>query len=683
MANLRARARAAPPRVRDGARGARGAGRRSPARPDLAGPLSPAVVLRLQRDAGNRAVSAFLAVQRDVPDDLTPRLTQARTQVEKGDFDDAIWDSYRGRGGSIAGVAERLWLDQLVLADVDPDDRAMRPGQRRAAQALVTALRARVGRTLLARFTALRGDVARSGTKIKDQVDAAMNAAPMWTEGTVADRLWEQWVGSFALGRDAPSGAADLWSALRTAGAPAVKAKRDKELAKAEVAALDSAEVSAVESALDRTNEWVVTPDQMIAVTDQVAAALSRPAAHTDAAWIALNGRMARLIQVAEVNLINRTIPQGTQVWPARWAEFRNRYVATTSKPIWIYYRDNIVDAVVLGTAVRRKDPGGGVHRDVAAALPLVEQSAMRLGGFSSVDELRRAPAKRTAPAGALHGGNPIALPGTEFRFEAVSHPDWMGRATHLSFHGTGRAIDFRSSTNPAIQGPVHELISVLGNDELSELPATSYRQRSDLAGWAGREATVLRMRAELVARLKAETDPDQRKQLAEQVMHIDEALGDAPQTNRAAAVVRDRVTETFHRIEAIELDFQLAWDALRAASPTDAELVTQLLEAVDRAAATAADELKKAKDAKAANVGEIDQRVKRIAELRARLADTRTQSAILAQADAAAQSGLSDLPLWLVQAFTEHGWQWGEWPGFSDAMHFDYMGPVADVISQ
>jgi hypothetical protein len=109
----------------------------------------------------------------------------------------------------------------------------------------------------------------------------------------------------------------------------------------------------------------------------------------------------------------------------------------------------------------------------------------------------------------------------------------------------------------------------------------------------------------------------------------------------------------------------------------------TALLDAIDHAATAAAADLAAARTAKAANVGEIEQRVARMADLRRQLADTRTQAGILTQAAGAAASGLTDLPLWLVQAFTEHGWQWGEWPGFSDAMHFDHMGPVADVVSQ
>ncbi len=74
---------------------------------------------------------------------------------------------------------------------------------------------------------------------------------------------------------------------------------------------------------------------------------------------------------------------------------------------------------------------------------------------------------------------------------------------------------------------------------------------------------------------------------------------------------------------------------------------------------------------------------VTRIAGLRAQLGGSaRERAEIVREATSASRSGLTDLPPWFILAFAEHGWQWGEWHGFSDAMHFDYMGPVADVRS-
>ncbi len=444
--------------------------------------LAPPAILALQRDAGNQAVTAVLQAE----ESISSRLKEAKTSLSKGDMDQAAWDTYRENGASIRLVAEHIWVDQLSLTDIDPASPSLNRTERSAARDLDAALNKRVEKALLAKFTALGRDLPKSKDKIKDQVDAAMVAAPTWSEGTITDRLWEQWVGPFQLPREPPSGAKDFWSALREAAGPAVKAKRGTDLSKDAVTALDAPEISAVETILGPSTDWLVTPDQTAFLTDQVAAGLGRPVQHDKPAWVELRGRMSRLILVAESNLINRTIPHtaGTEVvWPERWAEFRNRYVATISKPIWTYYRENIVDAEVLGTPVKASDPegGGGVHRDVAAVLPLVTQSAMRLGGFSTLDELRHGAAKRPAPGDLLHAKNPITLPGTEFRFEAVSHYPWMSGASHLSFHGTGRAIDFRESTNPAIKGDLHELISVLGGGELSELPATSWEQRKDL----------------------------------------------------------------------------------------------------------------------------------------------------------------------------------------------------------
>src|SRR4029079_15305032 len=106
-------------------------------------------------------------------------------------------------------------------------------------------------------------------------------------------------------------------------------------------------------------------------------AALGRPVNHADAAWKELRGRMSSLILAAESALINATIPQSKKnpLVPTVWANFRNRYVATLVKPMWTNYRDNIVDAEILGEKYSKSVDNSGVHRDVQAVLPLVEES--------------------------------------------------------------------------------------------------------------------------------------------------------------------------------------------------------------------------------------------------------------------------------------------------------------------
>ena len=82
-----------------------------------------------------------------------------------------------------------------------------------------------------------------------------------------------------------------------------------------------------------------------------------------------------------------------------------------------------------------------------------------------------------------------------------------------------------------------------------------------------------------------------------------------------------------------------------------------------------------------------MQERLGRIRTLRATLAATTksgkaARDAMLGQVEKANTSGLTDMPLWLVQAFAENGWHWGaNFGGFSDAMHFDYMGPVSGVL--
>jgi hypothetical protein len=94
------------------------------------------------------------------------------------------------------------------------------------------------------------------------------------------------------------------------------------------------------------------------------------------------------------------------------------------------------------------------------------------------------------------------------------------------------------------------------------------------------------------------------------------------------------------------------------------------------------------AQKAESPDVKQIEDRIKRIDEVRTLLKNPAAsiretnQKAMLKKVDELSKSGLTDMPSWMVQAFAERGWQWGMWEDFADAMHFDYMGPVADVRS-
>jgi hypothetical protein len=646
---------------------------------------SPAArVLWLQASAGNQAVTGLLGVQRDP--DPTPeptvaeRIAEARGLVTNGEIDAPAFEHYRtSTAGTVADVVGLLWLNELVLTDLDPAgaDIAKRADKKLVAD-FKALLQARVGKALTAKFRELIKQVGTSGTKIGDQVEAILKESPSWAEGTVADRLFVEWVGPVPVGNRSPAGAQDLWGALRRAGGSSVAAKRADHLSKTAVKGLDTTEVDAVKTLLDPSPTWVVTPEDTADLTDKVAAALGRPPNRAGAPWTDLRDRMSTLILAAESDIINATIPQSKRLplVPVSWATFRNRYVASLTKPIWTFYRDNIVDAEILGEKVRASTDSSGVHKDVAAVLPLVEQSAMRLGGFATKADLIKANQR----------------PGSEFRFEAMSHPGWMGKARHLSFHGTGRAMDFRAGANPAFGGPTHQLVSILGEGELSELPAGSTQQRQDLQKVATHNADLVRLRGELQARMAASTDDQEKARLQGDIARIDAHLQDPGQTDRTTVTVRDRATRTHGQVKAIEAKFLATWAtiSLMREFPLGEDLAASMIgDKVDAAADAAKQALDAAVTAKSPDVGTLQARLRRIEEVRTLLNNPAVsigetnQKQMLRKVEELSASGLTDMPSWMVEAFAERGWQWGMWGGFADAMHFDYMGPVADVRSE
>jgi len=272
-----------------------------------------------------------------------------------------------------------------------------------------------------------------------------------------------------------------------------------------------------------------------------------------------------------------------------------------------------------------------------------------------------------------------------------MSHPGWMGKARHLSFHGTGRAMDFRAGANPAFRGPTHELVSILGEGELSELSAGSTQQRQDLQKVATHNADVVRLRGELQAKLAAATDDAEKDRLKADIARLDAHLRDSVDTDRTVLKVRERATETHRQVKDIEAKFQATWATLSLMRefPLGEDLVETMIGAKVDAAADAAKKLvDDAVKAKSPDLAKLKARLARIEEVRTLLnnpaasIDETNKKQMLRKVGELAESGLTDMPSWMVEAFAERGWQWGMWGGFADAMHFDYMGPVSDVRS-
>lgn len=692
--------------------------------------------LPLQTLAGNRAVADLLAVQRapapappgaparavakadpaaraaanaanaeragDPSAGAAGRLAAARALVDSDWLDGIAWDTYRLAGGTSQAIATRIWLDELGLADLDPAQ--LTRSERTSLTALERHLADRATRVVAAHLAAEARAAAQPDgrQRILDDVDRIWPEIPGWDAGSVADRLFHDRVGPGRIAdlRDPASGAAaEFWKALHTAADAALKTRREHDFATAAVAALDPTELRAVRTALEPMTTWIATADDTDRLADRIAADLGRVAARTDAAWLSLRGRLVDLVPVAEVEIINATIPQERPVGPERWVHLRRRWLNTISKPVWRYWQDNIVDTTVFGRAVRRSNAGEGLHRQVAEALRAVEQSAVRLAGVGSVADLTNAQGAKGPHMVQTRRGQvdqPITTPGTEFRFEPVSHFDWMLASQHLSFHGTGRALDFRSATNPAVKGNAHQLISVLGGGELSEQTV----DRSKLGRWAGTLARVDERATEIEAQAAAEPDPASRDALAAEAGRFRDARRTAPETNPTATALRDRATLVYGRIREIETTFQAAWKVLKDGGGDDASLVAALQQQVAVARANAEAEIAdlRTKPVQAAEaesglpnlLTQAEMKLARIRTLETALAGdtsaglTKAQKALVKETGGVAASGLNDLPDWLVQAFSEQGWSWGgTWVGFSDAMHFDYMGPVADVIAQ
>jgi hypothetical protein len=656
----------------------------------------------LQRTAGNQAVVQLLGgpVPRSAPTvqqqpvnppvadpTVAERLAAAKKATADGKFDARILEVYKDGGGSATRLADQLWLDELADVDPNPPDKR----QRAAAAAIELAFKQRAETVLVKLYRDLVAELRTPAgtTRLRTDVTDTAGTGKGWADRDVMDVLWSRWVGPGRI-RDLTGGpnyaAAEFWRQLQAGAGRELTTLRGTEFAPSAVAAFDAAEVEAVRAAIEPRSSWVEGEVDLAALADTTMAALGKPVNRTTTEWKALNRRMRKLLIAAEVLIINKQIPQYTKVTPERWAELRGRWLVTITKPIWRFHADNIVAGSIFGYPVHPKEPGSGMHRDVLRAIRLVEESALRLSGATKMSELTSAEGTRGV---FMRGGKarPITIPGSEFRFEPMSHPDWMRKASHLSYHGTGRAVDFRAETNPAIEGPVHQLISILGGAELSEQNISG----ADLAAQAGRMAPAMHKRAELEERLKTEQDPAVRTQIQSDIARLTTGLADLPQ-GAAGTALREQVRLAHERIINVEGAFQVTWFILRLMNWNEASLVEALLARVEQAKTDAETALAKVAADKTLwrEAAVLKERLRRVEEVRGVLGQstaggvTLAQKALIKAGDTAVKSGLTDLPLWLVQAFIEQGWAWGGvWPGFSDAMHFDYRAPVADVFGQ
>lgn len=151
---------------------------------------------------------------------------------------------------------------------------------------------------------------------------------------------------------------------------------------------------------------------------------------------------------------------------------------------------------------------------------------------------------------------------------------------------------------------------------------------------------------------------------------------------------VRNRAADTHREVKRIEAKFLQTWSVItlmRSMPGGDAAAALMIAAEVESAYQAAQQALAAVKP-NSPDFDTIKRRIARIEDVRTLLANPKVsindtnQKQMLKKVDQLSKSGLTDMPSWMVQAFAERGWQWGMWSGFADAMHFDYMGPVADV---
>ena len=448
--------------------------------PGAASPALSPQLLRLaflQGTAGNRAVTQLLgrrlgSVQRQTPppapepgvDPPGPRLKSAAAAIKAGTLDDRIWQLWKPTGTKRDAIREQLWVDDLALPDVDP--KTVDAKLRKTAKQVEADLGTRITTVLAKQLAAMDKElttpdaIARVGTLVEEVAGQGKG----WSGQGLVDVLWPRWVGPGEIGGlgAAKQAGLNLYERLKgvaeakltgTKAAPGFRMTTFSDTANA---ALDKKEVAAVKDAAGARIGYVVGNDALADLTDDVMGRLGTPKPRTAPEWTALNGRMRRLLIVAETDLAN-SIPHDKKVdlWPERWAEMRDRYVNTTTKTIWRYWKEDVVDFTFLGIPFKTSTANVGLHRDVAEVIKRVETSAIRLSGLKDAKAVREDTGTKSSKQNSL--------PGSEFRFEAVAQHPWMLGSAHLSYHGTGRALDIRAATNPPIKGDPHTLIGILG----------------------------------------------------------------------------------------------------------------------------------------------------------------------------------------------------------------------------
>ena len=536
----------------------------------------------LQGTAGNRAVTQLLgrrlrSVQRQTPppapeagvDPPGPRLKSAAATVKAGTLDDRIWQLWKPTGTKRDAILEQLWVDDLALPDIDP--KTVDTKLRKTAKQVEADLGTRITTVLAKQLAAMDKELTTpdANARVGTLVEEVAGQGKGWSGQGLVD------VAVAEMGRPRR----DRWSRRRETGRlEPVRAPQGRRRSEADRhqgrpgfrmttfsdtanAALDKKEVAAVKDAAGARIGYVVGNDALADLTDDVMGRLGTPKPRTSPEWTALNGRMRRLLIVAETDLAN-TIPHDKKVdlWPERWAEMRDRYVNTTTKTIWRYWKEDVVDFTFLGIPFKTSTANMGLHRDVAEVIKRVETSAIRLSGLKDAKAVREDTGTKSSKQNSL--------PGSEFRFEAVAQHPWMLGSAHLSYHGTGRALDFRAARTRRSRAT--------RTPSSGSSAGRSFRATSRSASMPGRGPPSSRG-CPRIARSWNRSSPPRpsptRPRRKRASTRSTSAAEKASETDVEATSLRDHATTAWERVTNVEAAFQSAWSTLKGETKTNDEL--------------------------------------------------------------------------------------------------------------
>ncbi|MCP3937032.1 MAG: M15 family metallopeptidase [Actinomycetia bacterium] len=612
-----------------------------------------------------------------------------------------------------AKVSEELAFDEAKHVPAGREGRRARKSARRLKRSIIKNVDRALG-SAMGKLGA--ADLTAATAVVQAWIVADPGGAFVAGPGGLTDRAWTEHHGFGRinlLGGRGKRAAKKYWRKLHTAVAAA-----HKGLAKTQATlgpAAGSAEVKTA-AGLIPDDKWVTTPAEVEAFLVKLAAALKRDVADlrpAGPAWVAA-GEFEKLGSIPKA--VEQMIPRGEKAPKLRresWmAGVRNYYTGLYTVPPWTYFDRHLTAFKIFE---RETDKNHGLHSEVAATLPLVEKSAMRLAGVTDVMDLPMRP----------------RFYGYRFQLDGVGNN-----------HPRGRAMDMMAKENPMITGSHLTLVSVLSGRWMHEMPRAPKNDRdwtADQVAALAQERIALKKAAEEVAGdPAAKEEADAR--LRELFTRIDTVRSD-PKTKKVTALYEDlrkkiEFAETRLKIAylGVEVDGEFnAANATKFLTSVQAQVDTKIETETDKKRLSLLRRLKSDLAKEASRIPRVPPKQlirdtlkddvaallvkakgpefvtlpKKDPARRAHAKELRAKSRALAKADRAFAGemrrlqfvgvggsrannptlhqmtglGILNQPDWLVGAFAENGWGWGgEWSSAKDMMHFEWIRPVTDA---